>query len=226
MPKTLIINEKQYNKLFTEAMQPGFRLDALRGRSFNFKKQYLEQFFGKPIGSGSSRWVYQIDDDAVLKVAVNDKGIAQNESEHNLLANNWLSIVPKLLNGSDEENYEWIVTEFVLPAKAGDFKKLLGLTFKEVSDFCRDNELARGNSLQASLAHKRLIEMFDKYEDNDEVTEFFSDIQSYQADYERSSGDLMRIINWGLANREYGPQLVVLDAGLTPEIFNNFYRRR
>lgn len=39
---------------------------------------------GNPIGNGSSRMVFQISDERVLKVAKNAKGIAQNEAEGEL----------------------------------------------------------------------------------------------------------------------------------------------
>ena len=225
MSKTVIIKESQYKKLF-EARMDGFRLDTLRNLSFKDKIKYLNSTLGEPIGKGSSRWVYQVDDYAVLKLAVNSKGIAQNEAEYSMLSDGLLSIIPKVLNGSDEENYQWIVTEFVLPAKKSDYKKILNIDFLEIAKFCSNTDISRGRGSYANVAYRQLVEMYDKYEGNDDIIEFLNDISSYAADYDRPVGDLTRIVNWGLTNREYGPELVILDAGLDYDTYDKYYKRR
>lgn len=82
MPKKIIISENSI-KILSEAMMEGFRIDTLRNLS-SFKKRvdYCKQYLGNPIGNGSSRIVFQIDDETVLKLAKNRKCITQNELEY------------------------------------------------------------------------------------------------------------------------------------------------
>ena len=115
---------------------PGFRLDYLTScKSFSKKVKYCKEMLGAPIGNGSSRMVFQIDDETCLKLAKNEKGVAQNMEEMSIARDGFISYIPKVYNGSDTENGLWIVTQYVLPAKASDFKKVLGIPFSDVSLF-------------------------------------------------------------------------------------------
>ena len=51
---------------------------------------------GKPVGRGSSRVVFQYDDNIVIKLALNGKGIAQNEAEYDKLCDYSLDVFPKV----------------------------------------------------------------------------------------------------------------------------------
>lgn len=81
-------------------MMDGFSFETLTSLS-SYKKRiaYCKQMLGQPIGNGSSRIVFQISDERVLKVAKNQKGIAQNEAKWIYISreifrtNNYLTIV-------------------------------------------------------------------------------------------------------------------------------------
>jgi hypothetical protein len=216
MGRTVVINEDQYRKLFNlnEARKEGFRLDMLKGKPFIAKDLYLSEYLGKPIGRGSSRWVYQIDDWTVLKLAVNDKGYAQNEAEYTMMRDNFIPILPKLYNGTDEVDYEWIITDYVLPAKSADFKKEFGIPFKVVQEYC---DAARGIIDNRFRDNRRYF--YDKYENNDNLIEFFSAIDDYVGSYDANPGDLKRICNWGLSK----DGVVILDAGFTEDVRKRYY---
>lgn len=98
----ILVTESQYNRLL-EARKEGFRVDMLRQLpSFRAKIRYCNQWLGPYMGSGSSRLVYEIDDNVVLKLAKNNKGIAQNEKEYSIKNDNYKSdfnIFPKVFNG-------------------------------------------------------------------------------------------------------------------------------
>ena len=100
MPKKIIINENQEKLLgikLQEAALDSFSLQELSNiSSFRGRVQYCRQMLGFPIGNGSSRITFQIDDEKVLKLAKNEKGIAQNETEWDPLASqNYGMIVSK-----------------------------------------------------------------------------------------------------------------------------------
>ena len=92
------ITEGQFKRKFS-AMKEGFRLDMLiSATSFKQRLAYCREMLGDPIGEGSSRIVFRIDDETVLKLAKNSKGIAQNLEEIRLGTEPYLSSFPKIMN--------------------------------------------------------------------------------------------------------------------------------
>lgn len=227
MAKRIKITEGQIKRLF-EAMRPEFRLDALRNMSFANKVKYCTQMLGRPIGRGSSRLVFQIDDETVLKLAMNGKGIAQNEQELRFKDDYYMGhCFPNIYNGSDEENYLWIVSEYVLPAKKEDFENALNMPFEDVVDFidafCLSNSRDQNWRKWGDVSVKKL---YEKYEENSDATELMNDISELYYGYNMEIGDYRRIDNYGLVMREGYPTIVFIDAGLSKEVFSQYYGRR
>jgi hypothetical protein len=222
------LTESQYNML-TEAMMPGFRLDYLTScKSFSKKVKYCKEMLGAPIGNGSSRMVFQIDDETCLKLAKNEKGVAQNMEEMSIARDGFISYIPIVYNGSDTENGLWIVTQYVLPAKASDFKKVLGIPFSDVSLFaCHTDKRFNYKLGQHMLKYSDRVvsNLYQKYEDNDAVIELFNDIHDLKANYSQFVGDLEGTRNWGLTIEDGKECLVMLDTGFSEEVYNKFYKR-
>jgi hypothetical protein len=223
----LLISEKQYRKLF-EARMEGFRLDYLKSSSsFNERLKYCKKMLGYPIGRGSSRIVFQIDDETCLKLALNKKGVAQNLEEIKIARKRFIQYIPKIYNGSDEDNGLWVITQYVLPAKKSDFKKVLNMDFGDMEDYARniDRSFANGNSYHTKMADNMIHHLYAKYENNDAVIELFNDMHDLKANYSQIIGDLTRIKNWGMVSENGNTYIVMLDTGCSEEIFNQFYRR-
>ena len=70
IPKnTFIVSENQIKQI-NEAMNDTFSYEELGNiRTFSKRVAYCKQHLGNPIGNGSSRMVFQIDDEKVLKLA-------------------------------------------------------------------------------------------------------------------------------------------------------------
>lgn len=225
----IILTESQYNKI-TEAMSPGFRLDYLTSaQSFSERNKYCLKMLGKPIGKGSSRIVYQIDDETCLKLAWNEKGVAQNMEEINIARDGFISYIPKVYNGSDEENGLWIITQYVLPAKAIDFKKVLGILFDDVYSFVYNTDRRFDYKLGQHIMRASdnvIFKLYQKYDNNDAVIELFNDICDLKANYDQFVGDLSCIRNWGLTRENGREYLVMLDTGFSEEVYNQFYKRK
>lgn len=217
--KTLHMNDRQFS-LLQEARMDGFRIDALRNMNYTRMVDYCRQWLGNEIGGGSSRIVFQLDDNTVLKLAKNEKGLAQNEKEYDL-SNDWYIgyMFPEVKNGSDEENFKWIVSEFVLPATAQDFKKLLGVPFKVV----QEGLSYIGNYNKNWRSYQRFIQ---EHEDNEKLVEFLEEVLNFANCYDIFNQDYTRIANWGLCNRGGEAVLKMLDYGLDEEIFDKYYRIR
>ena len=128
--------------------------------------------------------------------------------------------MPNIFETADD--YTFIVCEFVLPASEDDFKHLMGLTFDEFKEFlCMVyNEYSDRNKhipWHLCMSETKYIHLL---ETNEEVRPIY--------DYLTNTGydtvmDLLNLSNWGLANREGYPYLVILDNGYNKEIGEKFY---
>lgn len=217
----IIINENQLD-IIKEAALDSFSLNQLSNlKTFKERQQYCVQNLGRPIGNGSSRQVYQIDDEKVLKLAKNNKGLAQNEYEGQPdYYKEDLSIFPKIFQTA--EDYTWIVSEFVLPAKDKDFKYCLGMSFNEwtmVVTALKRMHRNTAKSYQKGVTKEKLWELCDN-------NRFVYDLNDFIGSYDSFSiNDLYAIQNYGLAQRDGKAQLVILDSGLSDDIYNQYYKR-
>ena len=82
--KTELLKHEAFDLIVTmldEEYPQSFNMEEFKTlKSFNARINYCQENL-KRISSGSSRIVYMIDDEKVLKLAKNNKGIAQNEVE-------------------------------------------------------------------------------------------------------------------------------------------------
>lgn len=204
-----------------EASMEGFSLEELTAiPSFIGKLRYCQQFLGTPIGKGSSRIVFQIDDEKVLKLALNQKGIAQNEVEgrEDWFKNNY-SIFPTVFD-RDEDNWSWIVAEHVLPANNADFKHVVGMPFEDFTWFLRRLALwhrPQNRGLMYGMPEEQAAELIDTNEICQEFNDYLSNYQDVPI------GDLTRIRNYGLALRGGEPYIVILDSGLDDNVYDRYY---
>lgn len=106
-----------------EAALRGFSLDVLRKETDRLRKYqypedvayYLRRFVGEhynlpKMGQGSSRIVYALTSGKVLKIALNDKGLAQNEAEKIVSENPSTRYIGARVYESDSDNI-WSVME-------------------------------------------------------------------------------------------------------------------
>ena len=225
--KKILINSLQENKLvklMREAMMDGFSFEKLKSLpSFSAKKRYCDEMLGEHVGKGSSRIVYQLNDEWVLKLAFNAKGVAQNEEEYSNAIDSYMNIgvnVDREL--TDTDDFSFLVSEFVLPAKAEDFKRVFGLTFKDFVKFilsvAQQYSGSRRYSYVVTFSGDELEELRDNNEDLDTYA-------NYLENYQPHLGDMERIANYGLTHRNGYDEIVLLDSGLNDEIFNKFYKR-
>lgn len=83
----------------------------------------------KKLGQGSARIVFELDDSSVLKIAKNDSGLAQNETEIKI----YLSVtgvnknVITEIKDYDKNEYKWIVAEKVKALTEKEFEEISGI---------------------------------------------------------------------------------------------------
>ena len=255
--KTIKINESQRKRLF-EAYSDGFSFENLTMIGVGFgnndgsenQYRYCCKYLGEPDNFGSSRCVFTLDDNTVLKLAYGkrDAGIAQNEREYNLSDS---PLFPRIYG--HDSRFTYLVAEAVLPARSEDFERILGIPY--------DNKF-RQNSVREK----------DKYSKNDGDTDigfnkYFNNIREPYESYDVCMYDILDYItrkyvlrkphsdryydrfiknsdwltnlvkavkktklcdikkmnNYGIVNRNGKEELVLLDSGFTRDIFHQFY---
>lgn len=161
------------------------------------------------IGQGSGRRVYDIGVGQVLKLSLNAKGRAQSEVEIDILKHG--ECTPHLYSYSDDMQ-SWLIVSRVEKARAGDFKKLIGIDCDTLYKY-----LSHLLPMQYGLLKVELDQNIVDFCDNSE------DIQSICAligNFDMHLGELASKRSWGTLKGK----LVLMDCGLTVEVFQNYYK--
>jgi len=182
--------------------------------TFKKRVEYATLKLGK-IGTGSSRVVFDADNDTVLKIAKNDKGLAQNELEAEVSRLGWYDFVAKVYEA--EPNNLWIESEKARKMKPSDFKRLTGFKFRDwtntlMAEYTRRSGQRGGAMYMASENYDEIVE-----------SDLFQSLLSFIADYEIMPGDFGRISSWGIVNRDGTETPILIDYGISKTIYNDFY---
>jgi len=206
-----------YEGWLDEADYPqGFDTEEFKSLpSFRKRVAYAREHLGK-LGGGSARVVFAVDPNTVVKIANNKKGQAQNEIEVDVSHIGYNVIAE--VKDYDADNYLYIEMERAKKLKKSDWERLTGHKF--------DGWMATLNNYMIDRTGQRGWKMPvpDNYEEIEE-SELFSDVVTMMADFGMPSGDIMRISSWGAVNRNGREVPVLVDYGLTQDVFNQFYRR-
>lgn len=166
--------------------------------TFIGRKKYCDERLQK-IGAGSSRIVYRVDDEKVLKIAKNKKGLAQNEHEADWGRNNY-EIFAKIYE-ADTNNYTWIEMELATKAKPTDFKRLVGISWQELCltiEYIYDIYKPNKNPYYVKRYDSRLMDEFMEKEVYSEKNDFLYNLYTYMTDYQPMIiGDWTRITELG-----------------------------
>ena len=169
------------------------------------RKKYAEQNL-KHLSSGSSRIVYLTPGKTVIKLAKNDRGLAQNKAEANP------QMKSKYLNKiiSHAKNYAWLETHFLEKITEKEFEEMTGLKFK---DF--DEAISYGLKNVSENTDTKKPENFDKVSKSD----IYKEIKDVGEKFKLMPGDVGRISSWG--SKDGKP--VLIDAGLTADVYADYY---
>lgn len=126
----------EYVSLMIESIRSKKGVNSKMGSRFDLKKfksldnihmmlNYAEQFLD-PLGEGSSREAFALTSRHVLKVALNEKGLAQNQAELDVFTNPKTKGVVAQIYQSDDQD-RWLIVDLVKPVKQEDeFAQLTG----------------------------------------------------------------------------------------------------
>jgi hypothetical protein len=196
-----------------------------QGTSFKSRLQYaLDR--AKKLGTGSSRVATIIEYQGrptVLKIAKNQKGLAQNSVEADILSDGYASQLGILIPiiDYDEQNREpsWIHTEMATKA-----------TDKQLSSIMKCGDLsmlvAAANSIagkKAMYSYQTVVNYLREHgssdSDIDTMTDYANTLADLATSFDVELGDFARAANWGM----YNGKPVVVDVGFNTNIMNQYY---
>jgi hypothetical protein len=172
----------------------------------------------KQLGAGSSRVAFEIPYQGrrtVLKIAKNNKGMAQNAEEASALSDWYLKglnlTIPLIDYDEQTDSPTWIHTEFATKAKNSDFKKATGAPLYDFVMYC-----VRQSGRERSGSNKPEDYGIDP---DSELVQNFTD---YVGNYTHHPWvEYTNLRNWGI----YQGNPVIIDIGLTQDIWNDHYKR-
>jgi len=172
--------------------------------TFCARKRYAERNL-KRLSSGSSRLVYLTSKGTILKLAKNEKGLAQNKAESNpKMKSKYLN---KILRYA--KNNVWIETEKLEKIKAKQFEEMTGVDFQLFSD-----AISYGLKDVAGTTHEKPVD-FDEVKGSD----VYKEMLSLGKKFKLMPGDMARISSW-LTD---GKRVILADCGLTREVYDIYY---
>jgi hypothetical protein len=173
--------------------------------TYQARKKYAEKNL-KHLSSGSSRIVYLTPAKTVLKLAKNDRGLAQNKAEANpKMRSKYLN---KILGHA--KNDSWIEVDYLDKITTKDFEKMTGLDFDDFGE-----SLRYGLKSVSENSDKEKPDGFEKIE----KSKIYKDMKDLGKKWKLMPGDLARISSWG--TKDGKP--ILIDAGLTKDVFEEFY---
>ncbi len=176
-------------------------LDTFKAR-IDFAEKNL-----KHVSSGSSRVIYDLGNGKALKLASNEKGLAQNEAEWKVKDD------CKYINKatSKGKDYIWITAPLAKKLTERQFQDLTDISFKDFG------ECVKYMMRELSTKERKKPENFDDLKDCDIIKE----IVSIGLKHKMLPGDIARISSW----KEINETPVLVDLGLSSKIYDKFYSK-
>jgi hypothetical protein len=208
------------NKIIKEMAYPvSFSMEEMMGlTSFTKRLKYAREHL-KRIAEGSSRVAFKVDDEKVLKVAKNNKGIAQNEVESDY---SLINMYPNTFAHVFEVDTEFRFLEMELAYKVTPtkFQSILGFSIENLVDLLGASEY-RINGYKG-------VPSF--YKDADVGLEHLYDIPwvydliDYAGNFDiPMPGDLGKLNSYGIVKRESKDTIVLIDYGFNRAVWQAHY---
>jgi hypothetical protein len=210
------LDELKESQELSEDYPSHFSMEHFKSlKSFNQRIKYCQDNL-KRIGGGSSRIVFKIDDQKVLKLAKNKKGIVQNDTEIDRGSNAYYSSILAQVFDSDDDGL-WVEMELATPINKYEFYRLTNFDLKDVGNYLINFQSE--NNGRGKVVHQQK-ELVDRLV-NDEFVQLLRD---FVAGTDALAGDLGVATSYGLVKRNGHQELVIIDFGLTDRDYEKLYR--
>lgn len=207
---------KLYGEIIDEDYPSSFNMENFKSLfSFNQRVKYCENNL-KRISSGSGRIVYMVDNEKVLKLAKNSKGVAQCEVEIEYRQYHDIADVVARTFDAHPESL-WVEMELAKKLTVSDFKRIVGFNFNEFADAIKYYaHVSNGRGYNQN----KQPENYEKMWENEFIYDIFSFIGNYGL---KNVGDLTRFNSYGVVKRDNEDTIVVIDYGLTDDVYDSYY---
>lgn len=220
--KTLIkkkLNENFTNKLIENFLEEDYPTNFDRGhfrtlRTFKDRIAYCESNL-KRLSSGSGRIVYMIDDEKVLKLSKNQKGVAQTEVEADWGQQDYFSSI--LAHTFEyQPDYLWIEMELARKVNKAKFKELAGCDIDDMYFYLHNfYESNNGRTPRYRISPETQALLDENY--------FTGLVREFMVNTDSGPGDFGNLSSYGIVKRDGEDDLVIIDFGLTNAIYNTYY---
>lgn len=169
------------------------------------------------LGRGSSRKVFKLDSKKVIKMAINEAGIAQNNAELDVITNPKIKpIFAKIFDYDRGKETTWLVCELVRPLTYEDFAEMTGYYWSEsMAPFLMELDLYARKSFNDFI-----LENFENEQHIYFSNPLYRDI-FYAVKYgDLVANDLRKIGQWG---KTANGRIVILDYGLDEATLRQYY---
>ena len=216
--KEAITPQLSEDMMVDEDYPQSFNMEQFKKLSkFAERVRYCDEHL-KKLSSGSARIVYIIDDTKVLKLAKNPKGVAQCETEIQWGGDYYFeSILAKTLDSHPDGL--WVEMELARKVKKSDFLNEAGVSIDDFNRCLRNRELENKGQRPLFGIDPEVQNKFNNSEFANAVFEFLDAADA-------PAGDLGRLNSYGLVKRDGQNQVVIIDFGLTNEIYSTYYDTR
>lgn len=182
------------------------------------------------LGAGTARDVFLLSSRKVLKVAINEAGIAQNERELEISKDpDAVPFVAKVFDAHPKN--AWLISELVRPIKGDDFKDVTGMSFKTYWDAMKGKDprattgpkaprLGEPDDEQTGPAISKKS-MQHKASDTNVNEDFIDGVVKMVQKHGMVAGDVLKENSWGKTGDN---RIVLLDYGFTDDIRSNYYK--
>lgn len=209
---------KVLKESFIEEEYPAsFNMEQFKAlKAFKDRVAYCEQHLQR-IAAGSSRIVYKIDNEKVLKLAKNDKGLAQNETEIQWGNDSYFgSILAQTIDS--HPNSLWVEMELARKISKSEFRSLTGFDINQINYYLRNFE-------QEQKGGRGLFDLEPELEARMDEDEFINELKSFMDAADSPAGDLGRLNSYGIVKRHGEERVVLIDYGLTQDVYSTHYDR-
>ena len=211
MSKTLL---REYVKLVTEVYKGNFNFEHFKSLRDCYEMVNYADKFLTMVDEGSSRRAYILSSRYALKVALDHRGIAQNETELAVYTNPKTQPCLTKMHACDDK-YRWIIVDLVKPIKLrGEFKALTGMSWEAFCGAIRKVMYDIDDLEQERLRQERGIKSVDV---NDP---FFMAVIATMKANDLLVDDISQIQQWGKTS---DGRCVILDYGCTNDVYSAFY---
>lgn len=203
--------------------------DLTKFPSFEDRMEWVEKNL-RFLGQGSSRSAYILDSKRVLKLAINHKGIAQNETEIEVATDpKQKQIYAKIFQY--DPKYKWLVSELVRELNSQDeFHQLTGVEWRYFENIVEMSFGLKGSRNWQEYVYliRNHLKYYEGFTDNEaeEYIEklisnkwFFNAMESLK-NSSLLGGDIAIIEHWGKTPDQ---RVVLLDYGYTKAVRSQFY---